>query len=306
VIEEAARLAVERDDRLHVFATELEVEHREVLRHPLFADRLRDRDDAALHEPANDHLRDRLAVLRADRSEQLVLEDVVLPFREGAPRLVLHAILAHELMGLDLLVEWVRFDLVDRGYRLVVDDQVHEAIGVEVADADRADAAFAMQLLHRAPRSVHVAVRLVDEKQIEDIEPEALHRAIEGLLRLLVARVFDPQLRRDEDLIARDAAASDRLPDGLLVLVGGRSVDEPVADAEGFFDATLALGEVGDLKDTEADQGHLQPVVQNHMLHDPSSCARGAFVGRHLPTSAASCAGYRSPITLISARAASI
>jgi hypothetical protein len=93
----------------------------------------------------------------------------------------------------------------------------------------------------------------VDEKQIEDLEPEALHRSIEGLLRPLVARVIDPQLRRDEDLIARDAAGSDRLPDSLLVLIGGRSVDEPVADLESVFDGTLAAGEVGDLKDAEAD-----------------------------------------------------
>ena len=109
-------------------------------------------------EPPQDHLRDALAVLLADGAEQLVLEDVVLPFSERSPRLDLHAVLLQELLRLDLLVERMRLDLVDRRRDLVVDDEVHDAIGVKVADADGADAAFAVQLLHRPPRAVHVAV----------------------------------------------------------------------------------------------------------------------------------------------------
>jgi len=98
------------------------------------------------------------------------------------------------------------------------------------------------------------------------LTPEAPHRTIEGLLRLLVTRVVDRQLRRDEDLVARDVAVSDRLPDGLLVLVRSRGVEEAVADAESIFDATLAFGEVGDLKHAEADEGHLHHIVQDDML----------------------------------------
>jgi hypothetical protein len=60
---------------------------------------------------------------------ELVLEDVVFPFGEGSPRLVLHAVLPHELVRLDLLVERMCLDLVHRRDDLVVTDEVQQAIG---------------------------------------------------------------------------------------------------------------------------------------------------------------------------------
>jgi hypothetical protein len=54
----------------------------EVFEHSLLPNGLRDHDDAALNEPAQDDLRDAFAVLCADRAEHLVFEDVVLAFGE--------------------------------------------------------------------------------------------------------------------------------------------------------------------------------------------------------------------------------
>ena len=89
MIEEAARAAVEGRDRFHVVRRELEIEHVEVLGDALGAHRLRDRDDAALRQPAKGDLRDALAVFLPDCAEDLVLKDVVLAFRKRSPRLVL-------------------------------------------------------------------------------------------------------------------------------------------------------------------------------------------------------------------------
>ena len=72
----------------------------------------------------------------------LVPEDVVPAFGERPPGLDLDAVLPQELLGLDLLVEGVRLDLVDRRHHLVVDHQVHQPVGVEVADADGLDPAL--------------------------------------------------------------------------------------------------------------------------------------------------------------------
>jgi hypothetical protein len=60
---------------------------------------------------------------------------------------------------------------------------------------------------------------------------------------------------------SRGAAAADGATDGLLVLIGGGRVDEPVADFERGDDGLLgALRE--DLEDAEAEDGHLDAVVQ--------------------------------------------
>src|SRR3954451_16393893 len=114
-------------------------------------------------------------------------------------------------------MEGMRLDLIDRRYDVVVHDEIHHAVRMKVAHADRADASLAVQLLHRAPRAVDVADRLVDEVEIERLELQTLHRTVECATRLVVPGVTDPQLRGDKDLLARDAAAPDCIADRLLI-----------------------------------------------------------------------------------------
>src|SRR5437764_14342456 len=90
----------------------LEVEDVQVLGHALFANGFRDRYDAALRQPAHDHLRDALAMVLSDRTEQGIVEDVVPPLGERSPRLDLDAVLLQELLRLDLLMERMRLDLI--------------------------------------------------------------------------------------------------------------------------------------------------------------------------------------------------
>src|SRR4051794_32373232 len=52
----------------------------------------------------------------------MVVEDVVLALGERPPRLRLHALHPHGLLRLDLLVERMRLDLVDRRHDFDVDD----------------------------------------------------------------------------------------------------------------------------------------------------------------------------------------
>ena len=82
-----------------------------------------------------------------------------------------------QLLVVDALVERVGLDLVDRRGDLVVIDEVDEPIRVEVGHADRADATFVVQLLHRPPRAVVVAERLVDQVEVDVVEPELCERA---------------------------------------------------------------------------------------------------------------------------------
>ena len=98
VVEERGDAGVEAGDPAHLLVAEREVEHVDVLRHPLGADGLGNDDDLALDQPAQHHLGDRLAVLAADGAEHRVAEEVVPAFGEGTPGLELDAALAHQLL----------------------------------------------------------------------------------------------------------------------------------------------------------------------------------------------------------------
>ena len=140
-------------------------------------------------------------------------------------------------------------------------DEVHEPVGVEVGHPDRLDQALAVQLLHGAPGAVVVAEGLVDEVQVEVVQAEALQGLVELALGGVLAGVLDPHLGGDEQLVARDAALGDRAADGFLVAVGGGGVDRPVAGGERVGDDLLGLL-VGDLEDAEAEDRHLDAVVE--------------------------------------------
>lgn len=115
MVEELALPVLERGDLRHLIVGELEVEDVEVLRHALGMHGLRDRHHPALHEPAQDDLSDRLAVLLANRGQHRIGEQIVPALRERSPGLDLDAALAHELVIGHSLMERVGLDLVDGG-----------------------------------------------------------------------------------------------------------------------------------------------------------------------------------------------
>ncbi len=59
--------------------------------------------------------------------------------------------------------------------------------------------------------------------------------------------------------------------DGLFVQIGGGRVNETVTSLQRIQDALFAYREIGDLKDTEAQHGHLDAVIQGDVLHLLSS-----------------------------------
>jgi hypothetical protein len=75
-----------------------------------------------------------------------------------------------------------------------------------------------------------------------------------------------PQLGGDEKLLPRDAAVLDGAADGFFVEVGGGGVDQAVTGLERVGDDLLGLLR-GDLEDAEAEDGHLDAVVQRDGLH---------------------------------------
>ena len=115
MIEEAAGLLVKRADRCHIFQVQLEVEDREVLGHPLLAHGLRDGDDVALDQPPEHDLCDALAMFPANRLQEVVGEQPVLSLRERTPCFGLNVVFLKQLQRIVLVMEWMDFDLIDRG-----------------------------------------------------------------------------------------------------------------------------------------------------------------------------------------------
>ena len=69
-----------------------------------------------------------------------------------------------EFLGFDLLIERMGFNLIHGRNDLVMHHQVHQPVGWEVADPDGAYPAFLVQLLHRAPRAIHIPKGLVNQE----------------------------------------------------------------------------------------------------------------------------------------------
>ena len=81
----------------------------------------------------------------------------------------------------------------------------------------------------------------VDEVQVDGIDAELPAALLERPERSLVAVVGVPEFRRDEYLVARDLARTDRLAYVPLVPVELRGVDQSIPNVEGRRDRPLRL-----------------------------------------------------------------
>jgi hypothetical protein len=109
-----------------------------------------------------------------------------------------------EVLHVRLLEVRVALDLVDRWYHRDPVEKRGEVHDGEVADADRADLAVGEQRLQGAV-GLQSAVerrrqRLVQDQQIDLIDAELAGALLEGVQRLVVSVVADPDLGLQEDL----------------------------------------------------------------------------------------------------------
>ena len=103
------------------------------------------------------------------------MEDIVLSLGERTPRFDLDVVPFEKLLCFNLLMERVRFDLIDGWHDLVMYDEIHYAVRMKVAESDRSDTAFTIQIFHRTPRTVNVTVGLMDKIKVEIVELKAFH-----------------------------------------------------------------------------------------------------------------------------------
>ena len=108
--------------------------------------------------------------------------------------------------------------------------------------------------------------RLVQDQQVDLVDAELAGALVEGVQRLVIAVVADPDLGLQEDSRAADLGRVHRFADLALVAVGGGGVDVAVAGVERGGDRAARL--VGRcLEDAEADRRHLDAVVQGDVRY---------------------------------------
>jgi hypothetical protein len=176
-------------------------------------------------------------------------------------------------------------------------EQGTQVVDHEVTDTDGADLAVGHQPFE-GPVGGHGLVevagqRLVQDEQVDLVDAELAGTLVEGVQRLVVAVVADPDLRLQEHLLARDARVAEGFADLALVAIGGRSVDVAVADVEGGSDGSTGLFGRR-LEDAEAEGGHPDTVVQLQGLHEavPSDGCGGD--SRHVRAQRRRCCGWSS------------
>ena len=239
--EEKALPAVQSLDGGHVLRRQAEIEDLKVLAHPLLMDGLRDDNDIALDQEAQGGLGGGLSVLFPDGGEDGVREHILPSLGEGAPGLRLAAVLPEILPGHLLLLEDVGLDLVDGGLHLREVLEVQVAVRPEVGDADGPELSLVIELLHGPVGAVVVSEGLVDEEQVQVIRPEPAQGRLNGRPGLLIARVGDPDLGGEEELLPGQAALRQGLAHALLVVVGLGGVDGPVAHVDGLPHAAAGI-----------------------------------------------------------------
>jgi hypothetical protein len=136
VVEEEAPARIERGDDCHILLGEREIEDIDILPHPFDVGRFGNDNYAALDKPTQGDLGYAFAVFLSDLGQQRIREKTVATLGERPPRHDLRAELLHDPLRLDLLVEHMRFHLIDRRNDLHVAGQVDEVVGIEIRNAD--------------------------------------------------------------------------------------------------------------------------------------------------------------------------
>ncbi len=179
-----------------------------------------------------------------------------------------------------LLEVRVEFDLVEHRHDTGGLDDLVDVIGLEVRDADRAQPPAGLQFDEGLPGLDEATVarsRPMDQQEIEFVEPERLHRGVEGLEGLLPSLERVPHLRGDEDVVPGQPRCGDGLTDTLLVHVPPGGVDMPIAGTECLTDhAGGVLGR--DLEHPEAQLRDGTAVVERER-----GSSHGRIVRRSAP-----------------------
>ena len=219
-------------DALQFFLRQFKIKDIQVFCHPFLMDRLGDGGEIPLEVPAEDDLGCGLAVPAGDLRQRLVVENILLSLGKGAPRLGNNPIVLHDPQGGVLLEKRVDLNLIDHGPDLLVHAQVYQPLRGEVAHPDGPDRALPVQPLHSPPGAVVVSEGLVNQVQVDVVQPQLLQGTVKGLERSIIPGVLHPQLGGDEPLIPGHPGTAERPANRRFIRCGG--VKQAVSSFQGL------------------------------------------------------------------------
>ena len=100
-----------------------------------------------------------------------------------------HAVLVHDFTGFFLLVEHMRFHLIDHRSDLIELAKINEPVGIKIRHADCPEFSGAVGFFHGAPCAVIIAERLMYEQQVDVIGTQFSERLVDGFFRLFITGV---------------------------------------------------------------------------------------------------------------------
>ena len=163
MIDKLTLAPVERGNGIFICRIQAEIKNIEIFRHTFHLAGFGERDNIIFHQPAQNDLRHRFAILRTNLRQYRMPENIVFSFGKRRPGFDDHAFC---LQGGDLLpplVERIDFNLVCLRHDLIERPQIHGAIGGEIADANSANFARRLRFFQRTPTAVNIAVGLVNQ-----------------------------------------------------------------------------------------------------------------------------------------------
>lgn len=278
---------VESLDRAHILLAQLEVEDTAVLKNAILMNGLGNANGATLHSPTNHDLSRSLVILVSNALDHRILHRTRdahrTSVRSAAQREVshqVHAILIADLLRLPLLEIRMKLNLVHSGLYSTEGKDVANALSGEVGNTNGADESSTAQLLHPAPRLLHILNRvtktavllleeeraveevslssllvhllrevdeatLVNQKQIDVVHLEFFQAEFHRSFNVLRLPFGDPQLRGNEDVLSlHDSllnASLDRSANSLLIRVSNSRINETITVLDSSIDSTLTV-----------------------------------------------------------------
>lgn len=237
-IPRAGRVRVREIKPFHVLLVQVKVEDGRVLLDPGAGDALRQRDEALLQTPPDEHLGPGLAVLLGNGPEGVV--GGPLAPDERAPRL--HGDVVVPGPAHDVGVRQPRVELPlsdgDLPAHARAGDKIPELVQVVdavVGHAERANPPVVLGLDQRSPgalASQPAAIGRVDQEEIDVVKPRVGERLLDGFLGPLVAHLPRADLAGEEDVLPVQAGCADGVGAGCLILVHLCGIDVSVPALE--------------------------------------------------------------------------
>ena len=125
---------------------------------------------APVNIPAKRGLRCRFSVFHPGLFKDFIGKNIFQSFTQRRPCLRLYAQLFHNPQGVVLMIERMQLHLIDHGRHCTVQTQVGQPLRTEVAHTNGSDLSIFIEFLKGAPRTVIVAVWLVNEIQIDIVK----------------------------------------------------------------------------------------------------------------------------------------